>query len=47
VSVEQVNRRSRYVVADNGQRFLVAEPLVQSTPMRIVVRVNWTLPASE
>jgi hypothetical protein len=47
VSLEQVNRRSRYVVADNGQRFLVAEPLVQTTPVRFVVRANWTLPKGE
>jgi Tol biopolymer transport system component len=47
VSIEQINRRSKYVVADNGRRFLVAEPLVQSTPVRFIVRANWTLPASK
>jgi Tol biopolymer transport system component len=47
VSVEQVNRRNKYLVADNGQRFLVAEPIAQTTPTRMVVRVNWTLPPSE
>jgi Tol biopolymer transport system component len=47
VSVEQVNRRNKYLVADNGQRFLVAEPTAQTAPMRVVVRVNWTLPPSE
>jgi hypothetical protein len=47
VSVEQINRRAKYQVADNGRRFLVAEPLAQTTPARVVVRVNWTLPARD
>ena len=47
VSVEQANRRNHYLVADNGKRFLIVQPVKAITSPLVTAVVNWTLPASK